>query len=483
MAKLSDMIAVRADALDYSGLLGVLPNPDPVLRAQGKSITVYRDLRTDAHLGGCIRRRKSAVKALEWGLDRDKAPARVAKAIEAILAEIDIERLIGDCLEAVLYGYQPIEIVWGKVGTWIVPTALVAKPPEWFAFDAENRLRFKTRANPMHGDLLPDRKFLLPRQDATYQNPYGFADLSMCFWPIVFKKGGVKFWLTFTEKFGMPFLVGKQPRGTTEAERDVLLDSLEAMVADAVAVIPDDSSVEPLDLIGHSSADIYERLVMYCRSEVSIALTGTNQTVEANSNKASASAGLQVADDLRDGDAEIVAATVNQLIRWVCELNFSGVARPVWSLWDQEKQDKLRAERDKTISESGARFTNAYWVREYGYQEGDLASDAQTSSLAPDPVSPEPGAAVAASEFAESASQTPADDLANQLAGAADGPWGELIATIGDLVAATPDLPTLQARLLAAYGGLDTERLTAIMAAGFQLAELRGLADARDDVA
>lgn len=483
MAKLSDMVAVRAAALDYSGLLGVLPNPDPVLRAQGKSIEVYRDLRVDAHVGGCIRRRKSAVKAMEWGLGREQAPSRVAKAVESILTDINLECLIGDCLEAVLYGYQPIEIVWEKVGNLIVPTELVAKPPEWFAFDAENRLRFKTRANPIHGDLLPDRKFLLPRQDATYQNPYGFADLSMCFWPVVFKKGGVKFWMIFTEKFGMPFLIGKQPRGATETERDTLLDQLEAMVADAVAVIPDDSSVEPLEVIGHSNADAYERLVMYCRSEVSIALTGTNQTVEANSNKASASAGLQVADDLRDGDAEIVAAAVNQLIRWVCELNFPGGAKPVWGLWDQEKQDKLRAERDKMLYESGARFTKAYWVREYGYQEGDLASDAPISSPAPTPVSPEPGVAVAASAFAESASQTPVDDMATRLASAAVGPWGELIATIGNLVAAAPDLPTLQARLLDAYGGLDTRRLTEIMAAGFQLAELRGLSDARDAVA
>ena len=55
-----------------------------------------------------------------------------------------------------------------------------------------------------------------------------------------------------------------------------------------------------------------------------------------------------------------------------------------------------------------------------------------------------------------------------------------MIAALGDLVAAAPDLPTLQERLLAAYGGLDTRRLREIMAAAFQLAELRGIADVRD---
>ena len=31
----------------------------------------------------------------------------------------------------------------------------------------------------------------------------------------------------------------------------------------------------------------------------------------------------------------IVAATVNQLIEWICELNFAAAPAPVFSLWDQ----------------------------------------------------------------------------------------------------------------------------------------------------
>ena len=360
---LADMLATRANALDFSALLGVLPNPDPILRAQGKSIEVYRDLRVDAHVGSCCRRRKSAVKALEWGIDRGQARAGVSKAIESMLADVDLDRLIGDCTEAVLYGYQPIEIGWGKVGDLIVPRLLEAKPPEWFVFDADNLLRLKTRRSPFVGEALPERKFLLPRQDATYQNPYGFPDLSMVFWPTLFKKGGVKFWLKFTEKYGMPFPVGKQPRGASEAERSTLLDSLEAMVQDAVAVIPDDSSVELLSVSNTAHADLYEKLVMFCRSEVSIALTGTNQTTEASSNKASAMAGLEVAHDLRDGDAEVVAAAINQLIQWICEINWGAVDRPRWSFWDQEAKDTLQSDRDKSNYDAGARFTNAYWQR------------------------------------------------------------------------------------------------------------------------
>lgn len=34
--------------------------------------------------------------------------------------------------------------------------------------------------------------------------------------------------------------------------------------------------------------------------------------------------------------------------------------------------DQLQAARDKSNYDAGARFTNAYWMRAYGYQEGDL---------------------------------------------------------------------------------------------------------------
>ncbi|WP_237172074.1 phage portal protein family protein [Pandoraea norimbergensis] len=65
-----------------------------------------------------------------------------------------------------------------------------------------------------------------------------------------------------------------------------MLDRLEDMVQDAVAVIPDDSSVEIKEAAnGANNADVYERLLHFCRSEVSIALLGQNQTTEASANR------------------------------------------------------------------------------------------------------------------------------------------------------------------------------------------------------
>ena len=472
---LIDQLATRARSIDFTALGLLLPNPDPILKAQGKDITTYRDMRTDALIGGCIRRRKSAVKALDWGLDRGQAASRVAKSVQSILDDLDLERVIGQMLEATLYGYQPMEISWARVGSMLVPADVQAKPPEWFCFDADSNLRFKTKINPMFGDLLPERKFLLPRQDPTYQNPYGFADLSMCFWPLIFKKGGLKFWLAFAEKFGGAFMIGKLPRSATNAERAELLDSLEALIQNAVAVIPDDGSIEPVEAAGKAaSADLYERLVLHCRGEISIALLGQNQTTEASANKASSVSGLEVTKDLRDGDAEIVGAAFNQLIAWVCELNFGGGQAPVFSLWDQKDQDTLQASRDKSNYEAGARYTNAYWQRSYGYQEGDLQATVAASNVAGTLQQTTTGTA-----FAEAAAADPTQADTNTLMSAGAPIWSAMVDQLQAMVDSADSLARLQQSVTQAYGDLDSAELVKLMAAAMALAELKGMESAQ----
>lgn len=470
---LSDQIATRGRSIDFYGLGMYLPNPDPVLKALGKDIKVYRELRADAHVGGCIRRRKAAVKALEWGLDRAKAKSRVAKSIEAIFADLDLSRIITEMLDAVLYGYQPMEVIWGKVGGYLVPVDVVGKPADWFLYSPDNELRFRSRQAQLQGEELPPRKFLVPRQDPSYHNPYGFADLSMCFWPTTFKKGGLKFWVQFTEKYGAPWVIGKHPRSASDAETNQLLDRLEDMVQDAVAVIPDDSSVDIKEAAGKTgSTEVYERLLHFCRSEVSIALLGQNQTTEANSNRASAQAGLEVTRDIRDGDKAIVQEAFNTLIRWVCELNFNDGARPVFEMWEQQEVDKVLAERDEKLVRAGAKLTPAYFKRAYSLQDGDLEEAVQ-------PTTP-------AAEFAEGETGFPDQQALDEIvaglsAEALDEEAGAILRPLLDDLLAARDEDAAVALLGKAYPQLDSslieERLAQLMFA----AELIGRISAADE--
>ena len=393
---LSDEIATRARSMDMAGLGFLLPNPDPILKRQGKDLSVYRELRTDAHVGGCIRRRKAAVKALEMRVVAGKAGARATRRAEDLLGRLNMDRILNEMLDGVLYGWQPLEIMWGMVGGAMAPIDVVGKPGEWFAFDDQAKLRFRARDAGLQGEELEPRKFLLARQEPSYQNPYGFADLSMCFWPTVFKRGGLKFWVSFVEKFGTPWLVGKQPRNTAPAEVDALLDKLEAMIQDAVAAIPDDASIEVVEAGGKgASSDLYRELLIFCRSEVSIALLGQNQSTEASATHASAKAGLEVTNDIRDGDARLAEGVLNELLRWVTDLNEGeGAPSPTVELFEEEQVNVEQATRDETMTKAGARLTRAYWKRAYKLEEADLEPETQPGAGAA-------GAAGGAVAFAE----------------------------------------------------------------------------------
>lgn len=463
---LTEAIATRDRRPDFTALGMLLPNPDPVLKKQGKDVSVYRELRSDAHVGGCVRRRKAAVKALEWRLVRGKAGARTTRLCEDVIGSLALDRFVNEALDAVLYGWQPMEITWGRPQGAMVPVKIEAKPSEWFHFDSDAQLRFRSRQAPLWGEALEPRKFLVPAQEASYANPYGHADLSMCFWPTVFKRGGLKFWVTFTERYGTPWLVGKVPRSTSATEQDQLADKLEAMIQDAIAVIPDDSSISTVEANSVGvRADMYEQLLMFCRSEVSIALLGQNQSTEANSNRASAVAGLEVTRDIRDGDARLVEATVDQLLRWVVDLSEGeGAPAPKFVLYEEEDVDITQAERDETLTRAGLKFKSKYWMRTYKLEEGDIEE-------APPPAPPLPLDAA----FAEAAGgQAALRDLVERLGKAGAPVVDGWLQQLGDLVTTHEDPAELQEALLEAFGSLPTDDLVEVMGLAFELAELQG---------
>ena len=471
---LSEQIATRDRSMDMSFGF-ILPNPDPILKRQGKDIAVYRDMRSRASVGGPIRRRKAAVKALEWRVERGKASARVTRLANDVLATYDMDTLINEITNAVLFGYQPLELVWGPFNGAAAPLQVIGKPQEWFFFDNAAQLRFRSRQQPLQGEELEPRKFLLARQEASYDNPYGFADLSMCFWADTFMRGGLKFWVTFTEKYGTPWLVGKQPRGTPGSEVNNLLDKLEAMVQDAVAAIPDDSSIDILESGDKgASADLYERLLMYCRSEINIALLGQNQSTESNSNRASATAGLEVAKTIRDGDAALVMATMNQLLRWLTDLHDGEQApAPTFVLFEEEDVNTQQAVRDETLTKAGLKFTKQYWKRVYRLQDGDIEDAPAGPSM---PAAPGTAAAVPV-EFVEGSA--PAAVPAGELSTAAAPIVMAWVRDLRALVEAHSEPQALQDALLEAYSELPTDELTEVMALAFELAHLQG----RDEVA
>lgn len=367
-------LAVHQNVAGFTNFLNILPDPDPVLRKQGKSISVYKELTSDSHLFSVMGSRRAGVRSKEWAIDRGSAKTRQSKIIEDLFKTKVIPfELMGSILDANFYGYSVMEVVWEHRDGLILPLKVVSKPKEWFAFNSSGELLIKSRKAPM-GEPVPPYKFLLSRNQASYENPYGEKILSRCFWPVVFKKGGIKFWVTFAEKYGMPFMIGKTPRGTSKEETEALADNMEAMIQDAIAVIPDDASIEIKEAAGKaSSGDIYEKMATFFNSEISKAVLGQTLTTEVGKtgSYAASQTHQEVRGDLIVEDTHLVQGTINELIGWIWELNFSGTP-PTFTLYEEEDVDDTLAKRDETLTKTGVKFTKSYYMKAYGFEEGDI---------------------------------------------------------------------------------------------------------------
>jgi phage gp29-like protein len=380
IAELTRETATRDRSLDWLGFDALLPDPDPVLAAEGADLSALRGLLTDAHVWSCYQSRKSGTLSLEWELQpAGRGPSgpsdRALQLAGRVLESLDVGQAVSDMLDAVFYGFSPVEVVWGvRDGRW-VPARLVGRPPDWFAFDRDGRLRFLSNQSPVEGETPVPGKFIVCRHQANYLNPYGQRLLSRCFWPVAFKKGGFKFWAVFAEKFGMPWVVGKVPRGTGQAERGRVLDSLQRMVQDAVAVINDDESLDfPEAKNKAQSGEVYLGLIDAANREISKAILGQTLTTEMGQSGSYAAAGvhLSVRRDLVDQDKRMVEGAFNQLLSWLTRLNFADAAPPVFRFFQEENLQKERAERDALLVRQGVRLSRDYYRRTYNLEPADI---------------------------------------------------------------------------------------------------------------
>lgn len=466
-------IASRSTVSGYSSLGAVLPNPDTVLKKMGKDIKAYKDIKAHPVVKGCLRRRKAAVKAKAWRIVQDDASDLVVERINSIFKKLQTNKITGAMFDATFFGYQPCEITWAYTdGAWL-PANIQAMPPDWFFFDTDNNLRFKDKSAGQAGLLVEPRKYLVPTQDASYDNPYGEPDAALVFWATAFLQGGMEFWVRFTEKYGSPWVIGKYGNNYDEAKQETLLNNLYAMVQDAVAVIPDNSQIEIIEAAGKSaSADVYEKFLMYCRSEINIALLGQNQTTEAEANRASASAGSEVTADIADGDCEMMAEQYQLLIDWIVDYNWGGPS-PQFEYFEDSNGGIEQAERDSALSATGIRFSNQYYEREYGFQEGDLLPPLEQvpsdASFAEQPRTYR----LVPQNFAEVAVPT--------LEQAAAEPLDDMVGRLRHVVQSAKDFQNIQDAVLAEFSEMDSSEMVKVMQMAMTLAELEGRAEVQDE--
>ncbi len=488
---LAEEIASRQTAWDYSGMIGLLPDPDPVLSKRGDSAEILDGLTADSHLCSVIQTRKMGTlkREIKWnpGSANDIEPTSQAKNLRDDLVEdlkeINVYDLVAQILDAPLYGYVPFELSWKPKDGKIKLANIQAKPHRWFGFDEEtNEPKFISQASPWDGEELPYGKFVFARHFPSYDNPYGLRLLSRCFWPVTFKRGGLKFWITFAEKFGIPFMLGRYPKGTGENEQGEMLSKLTTMVQSAVAVLPEGSTVEKLGGGSDSkgTSDLFDRLVSAMDKEMSKVIVGQTLTSETSDKGGSYSQGKvheNVLGDYQDSDQMLVKTVFERISKVYAQLNAPGTLPPCLTWFEEEEAKKEFAERDKDLKDTGVKFTKKYYQRQYNLQEDDfeLVNPAEPN---PEGNDNKPG-----KEFTEKGKQ-PKDldeQVTNKVADEADKEFSALVARVKEIVMSGGSLEEIRNEVLKLKNELSADKLTQIITMGMSGANLAGRLDIEHD--
>jgi len=379
---LSEQIATRQRSIDFASILQTLPNPDPVLKKRGQAISVYEDITYDSRVQAVASSRKAPVKAKEWIITGEEdVPENVLEFYTEIFKTYNMTDIISEMLDSWVYGYKPFEILWKAVDGAIIPFKFIGKPPAWFKFDNDNNLRFLTSSNMISGEEVPPSKFIVAKNQATYANPYGVATMSSCFWPVTFRRTGMRFFTQFIEKYGSPFLVGHAEEGAQEDRISEMADMLSNMVQDAVAVVPQNWDIKLLEAAeGKGKSDsLHQNYLDVMNTEIAMSVLGQNLSTEVQGGSYAASKShMTVRADIIESDTAIVENAFDELIKLTHPLNFPiGVPIPNFRLFSEEQVDKLRSERDLNLTKSGIRFNKNYYQRAYslGEDEFELTND------------------------------------------------------------------------------------------------------------
>ncbi len=319
---LTTELVSRDNSLTFHKFIGILPNPNQVITEQGSISKAFANLKNDPHVWSCVQSRKTGVSALSYEITNQSTETNIHTFISQIFAELDLYNFISNILEAIFTGFQVLEIIWSENDEgYLIPAEIIAKPLDWFYFDMNNQLRFRKKGETT-GLLLPENKFLIPRHNPSFENPYGEALLSKCFWAVTTKNMGFRFWMNFLEKYGMPLVIGQYTYPPTAEELQNLSLRLKDLIDSQTIAAPSDISIDIKDLGASKSVDLYSQLIKMANSEISKVLLSETLTTEMDSGSYAASiTHFKVKQEVALSDVKLVENTLNILINMILNVN------------------------------------------------------------------------------------------------------------------------------------------------------------------
>ena len=434
----------------------VLVPEDAILTGKGGgNYQVYREVLRDDQCSSTFAQRRLSVVCREWMVEPASESAddkAAAEFIKAQLAALDWDDVTDQMLYARWYGHAVAECIWGRSENRVTLEAIKVRDRGRFAYDENGALYLMNLARY---ELMPERKFWTINTGADHHDsPYGLGLAHYCYWPVFFKRNGIRFWLVFLEKFGMPTAKGTIPAGMLEdvAFRQKALEALKALSSETAVLVPEGMEIELLEAArsGTGTYDTMTEAMNAAIAKLTVGQTASSQGTPGRLGNDQLQS--DVRDDIVKADADLVCGSFNrQVVAWLTEWNFPNAKPPrVWRVIEPPDDLNQRATRDKDIYALGFEPTEEYITETYG---PGWKKKAVQEGLDPTKV---PGAmaaefaelgALAAMKSGHRADQVALADAAQMFASNYEGVLGERVQELLDLAETTGDFETFGTRI------------------------------------
>jgi phage gp29-like protein len=376
-------VATTLDGRDitrgYVNSLPLLQPQDRVLYERaGGNYEIYEEIARDDQVKASFEQRRLAVVSREWDVEPGDTSRKAKKAADFLseqLKHIGWDRVSDLMLWGVFYGYAVGELVYASDGAMIGIDAIKVRKQRRFGFSPDMELRLLTMHQPM-GERLPPNKFWTFVTGADNDDePYGLGLAHWLYWPVWFKRNGVKFWLIFLEKFGQPTSKGTYPAGATPEERTRLLQALQAITADSAITVPEGMQIELIEAARSGTQD-YTALYDRMNEAISKVNIGQTMTTDDGSSRSQSETHMEVRQDFVKADADLICESFNRgPVLWLTYWNFGeGVPCPrVWRDVSEPEDLEARSRRDKNLRDIGFRPTLKEVTDVYGGEWMEVA--------------------------------------------------------------------------------------------------------------
>lgn len=293
----------------------------------------------DGHLFAEMEKRKNVLLTLDWSIE---PPRNATKEELALTAAVDdwlrgipnMEDVVLNGMTAVGYGFSCQEIAWELTDKIWLPQSINLRPHHWFLTlpdqGDEIRLDDGSYQDGKNGAELWPFGWLVHRHNARS----GFSASSGLFrvlvWPYLFKNFALRDLAEFLEIYGLPARIAYYAQGTSDEDRDRILEALVHLGHEAVAAIPQGNEIK-FEEAASGGADTFMAMIDWAERTVSKAILGSTLTSQADGKSSTNALGNvhnEVRHDIMTADARQMEGMFSNLISQLAALNGYGDIHP-----------------------------------------------------------------------------------------------------------------------------------------------------------